>query len=479
MKKIFILFLFVSVFFINSNFVFASPYINEFMYDLDGGDIDWIEIYNTGEDIDVATLKLLVSNSTSNHEISFYSGSSVLHSGEYGIIVPTSQVSAFTSKWGNSFNIFTSSFSLPNTGANIGINNGDKNSPLSSVTYDSSQGGAGDGNSLQLISNSWTASAPTVGVINKQNNSSDQDNTVNQNNNSENTNTNNSNSNENNTDNSTNKKTKNTFKIKAEIRVSTFAYAGVPVNFQAKIIDSDGDQIFHGKYFWNFGDGDFREMNIVNTDNFTHTYFYPGEYPVLFEYYKDDFTNEPELSQKIIIKVVKGGVVISRVGDSQDFFIELSNKNIYDMDISKWILKSDFRSFTFPKNTILEPNKKIIISSKLTGFSVADRDTLKLTTPELEVVSDYNLSINPTIISTKNTRSFSLKNYTKNEDELSINDSKIDLSANAFSSNFLEDKNYLPFVGFFGLILVSGGTVYFIRKRKNNHISNEDFDILE
>jgi hypothetical protein len=479
MQKKISLFLFVSVFFINSNFVFASPSINEFMYDLDGGDIDWIEIYNTGEDVDVSTLKLLVSNSTSNHEISFYSGSSVLHSGEYGIIVPTSQVGAFTSKWGNSFNIFTSSFSLPNASGVIEINNGDKNSPLDSVSYDSNKGGAGDGNSLQLISNSWTAGAPTVGQMNKQNNGSGENNSENLNNNSENTNTNNSTSNENNTDNSTVKKTKNTSKIKAEITTNTFAYVGVPVNFQGKVIGTDGEQLFHGKYFWNFGDGDFREINIVDTDKFTHTYFYPGEYTVLFEYYKDAFTDEPELSQKIIIKVVKGGVVISRVGDKEDFFIELSNKNTYDMDISKWILKSDFKSFTIPKNTILEPNKKIIISSKLTGFSIADKDTLKLTTPQLEVVSDYNFPTTQTVVSSKNIRSFSKKNYEKIEDELSINDTKIDLTANAFSSNFLKDKNYLPFVGFFGLILVSGGTVYFIRKRKNNHISNEDFDILE
>src|SRR3989344_9414323 len=118
-KKTFLV-LVVFAFLFSYRFVLASPIINEFMYDLDGADIDWVEIYNgDSAEVDLTALKLLISNSTSNHGIVFHSGSQVLHQGDYGVIVPASQISAFISKWGNSGNLFTASFSLPNESAVI------------------------------------------------------------------------------------------------------------------------------------------------------------------------------------------------------------------------------------------------------------------------------------------------------------------------------------------------------------------------
>src|SRR3989338_7977531 len=112
-RKIILLFVAV-IFFFGFQGARAEVVINEIMYDLDGADIDWIEIYNNGSDIDITTLKLLISNSSSNHGILKYSGSEILQQGEYGVIVVTSQISSYVSKWGSSGNIFTSSFSLPN-----------------------------------------------------------------------------------------------------------------------------------------------------------------------------------------------------------------------------------------------------------------------------------------------------------------------------------------------------------------------------
>src|SRR6266404_8939389 len=167
MSKKIILFFIGLVLFSHSHLAHANLSVNEIMYDLDGTDIDWVEVYNSGgPDVDLSTIKILISNSTSNHAINNFSGSSVLHSGDYGVIVASSSISNYTSKWGNFGNIFTSSFTLPNDTGQIQINAGDKTQPISSVTYSSSQGASGDGNSLQLLNGSWVGAAPTPSAAN-------------------------------------------------------------------------------------------------------------------------------------------------------------------------------------------------------------------------------------------------------------------------------------------------------------------------
>ncbi len=127
--------------------------ITEIMYDSPGADVDWVEVQNQGNsDVDLESLKLLINNSSSNHAINNLSGSSVLHPGDYGIIVEKSAIANFINtksrasmdsmspqgdfgKSSAESNIFTSSFTLPNTSGKIEINDGDKNSPIDSVTY--------------------------------------------------------------------------------------------------------------------------------------------------------------------------------------------------------------------------------------------------------------------------------------------------------------------------------------------------------
>src|SRR3989338_8576223 len=111
--------------------------------------------------------------------------------------------------------------------------------------------------------------------------------------------------------------------IEAQISANSLAYVGIPMQFQGKAFGLDGEQLFRGRYFWNFGDGDFREIKVTGTDKFTHIYFYPGEYTVLFEYYPNYFADVPDATDKVIIKVVSPEIVISRVGDEKDFFIGL------------------------------------------------------------------------------------------------------------------------------------------------------------
>src|SRR3989344_2194519 len=227
MSKKIILVIFPLIIFFSFHTAQATVVINEIMYDLDGGDIDYVEVVNQGETgIDLSTFKLLISNSTSNHAINSFSGSPVLLSGKYGVIIPTSSISKYVDKWGNSGNIFTSSFSLPNSTAKVEINDGDKTAPISSVTYDSSQGASGDGESLQFLGGSWVSASPTPGVENQPSSSSASDSETSVIPEDEGTTPSSSNITKSQKENPTTKQ-----EIKAKISVKDFSFSGIPLSF--------------------------------------------------------------------------------------------------------------------------------------------------------------------------------------------------------------------------------------------------------
>jgi len=493
LKKI-ILVLFGFVFLFSYNLVFASPIINEFMYDLDGADIDWVEIYNgDSTDVDITTLKLFISNSTSNHGIIKYSGSQILNEGEYGIIVPTSQISAFTSRWGDSGNLFTSSFSLPNESATIEINNGDKNLPLDSVSYTSAAGGSGDENSL---SGSLIPSTPTPGAEN-QTSSGDNGDGNNDDDNSDSGTTSDSSSKKNDVE-----TIQKLLVNKIKIIVKSPAFVGVPVEFT---VNNTVPENSCGKYFWNFGDGNSEETGKMYPipKKFTHIYYYEGEYIVTLECYKSYLSLEPETSDKITLKVVPADILISRVGDEKDFFVEISNNTSFEADISNWILLSNWKKFVFPKNSILKPKNKIIISSKITNFSLGDESTLRLLNSQGEVVFDYLSFIEPVKVLAKNytqpkvavsepvDNTFNIVDVAGNNIEIKkmiasstgLNGLVDNLSAEVIKSDVNVKDNFK--YGIFGLIAFLGiGTsaAYFVRNRNRKptlETNENDFEIID
>lgn len=496
LKKIILIFL-GFVFLFSYHLVNASPIINEFMYDLDGADIDWIEIYNgDSTDIDLTTLKLFISNSTSNHNIVYYSGSQILHQGEYGIIVPTSQISAFISKWGNVSNLFTASFTLPNESATVEINTGETSSPINSVTYDMSLGAKEDGNSLQLISNLWQGALPTLGEKNQI--ISDSSSPSEENNDSSSSYTSNIND-------SSSTITTSSSEIETKIIAPVLVFKGDPVLFNASTIDTDGDALYSGKYFWNFGDGDSKEIKANDKIGFYHTFFYEGEYIIALEYYKNsnaDISLNPDASNKITIKVILADIIISKIGDEKDFFVEIFNNTNYDADLSKWILLGNGKSFILPNNTIIKAKKKLILSPTITNFSILDRDTLKLLNKDGRVIFDYFLSNQ----SVDNLNSNSILEKISNEVEKPLNTVDTDtetkkyiqpeneeisgdnLVAEALKSDLpisVEDteNNFKYWVlGLIVFIGIATSATYFIRNYNRKDISKKeesDFEIID
>ncbi|HBA45492.1 hypothetical protein A2W67_01775 [Candidatus Nomurabacteria bacterium RIFCSPLOWO2_02_40_28] len=474
MAKKVALFFITLVFFSSCQVAFASLTITEIMYDLSGSDStssksrEWIEVYNSGSVLQVDASKWRVydgaGNRTINGEVDF-----TIPAGGY--IIFAGDKDTFLSDHPNfSGTVYdTGITSLNNTGANLKILDQD-GEVIDLVTYASGQGGAGDGNSLQKISSSWQGSTPTPGVANETAMNS--------------SNTESSNSTSDNSFSTTQTKSKvvEEPKIKTKITAKDFVFTGVPVEFQASTTRHSGEALFYGRYFWNFGDGDSREIKINDMINgkFTHTYLYEGDYNVTLEYYLNNYGDVPDAYDGVTIEVVPAEISISRLGDQQDFFVELSNNADYDTDISNWILKSDIKSFTIPRKTIINSKNKLIISSKVTQFSVLDRN-LKLTTPQGNIIFNFL----PDIIPVK--QSISKPSIDKVENKISENQSSSEMPIEnleiAALANDAAGENpmraYILTTVMTVFLGISAGGVYFIRRKKAVSSAGDDFQILD
>src|SRR3989344_4330708 len=175
-------------------------------------------------------------------------------------------------------------------------------------------------------------------------------------------------------------------RITVDIISKISVVAGVPLYFSAKATGLSGEPLTRGKFLWSFGDGG----SLESSDNykFTHTYFYPGEYVVILEYSQSVYASAPDATDRLTIKVLPAGVSITSFGSAPDFPVELSNSATSEIDISGWVLQSVTKLFRLPQNTLMLPSKKLILSGRLTGFTVDDAKTLRLVLPRGDLVFD-------------------------------------------------------------------------------------------
>jgi hypothetical protein len=400
MSKKLILVLVVFVFFFKFNLAQADVIIDEFVSHPNTGENEWVELFNNGgssQDLSGWKLTELTSPNTTPVEVAW----GPILSGN----IPANGVLVFE----------VSGSKLNDGGDSIGLYDNSGN-PVYRVTYGTAStvknysinlAAPSIGKSGALISGVWeTDQDPTKGMVNPIPTSvpigegslvSDNSN----NNTSSSTSTTSATTTIATTE--TKSKVVEEPKIKTQITAKTLAFVGNPVEFKAGATGYSNEVLHFGKYFWNFGDGDSKEVNLADSQPFSRTYFYPGDYIVSLDYYSSNYEDVPDASDQITIKIIPADISISKVGDEKDFFVELTNNTGYSADISNWFLLSDAKSFMIPRDTILASKKTMIISPQITGFSIADKDTLKLMTPEREVAFDYAASVVPVPTGAENT----------------------------------------------------------------------------
>src|SRR3989344_3120797 len=174
MKKTIFIYLGILLFMPHST-VLANLEINEIMYDLKTGSDDgrkWVEVFNNSDqEVNLSSFRFFEGDV--NHKLTSVQGGETIPPKGYALII--SNPAKFNNDWPNFFVtvssgippsavIFDSTFSFSNTGETLAIKNNEQ--IIDQYTYSASQGGAGDGDSLQKINNVWLAGLPTPGVEN-------------------------------------------------------------------------------------------------------------------------------------------------------------------------------------------------------------------------------------------------------------------------------------------------------------------------
>jgi hypothetical protein len=473
----------IIVFFSCFHLTYAAFEITEIMYDLDGTDTDreWVEVQNTGAASDDLSKWYLFSANT-KHALSPQGESSVPSMG-YAVIAQN--VVKFKTDWPNfSGLLFDSSWTgFNNDGATVALKDPDLN-VMSSVTFDSSMGASGDGNSLQKVNGAFQASTPTPG----QGNVGDQQVTP--------VSTSVASGGATSATSSTVSSTTTKTVAKKEVEVPKFTTeiisknivtVSVPFSISSSTLGLSKEVIDHGRFVWNFGDGMSKEES--EPSKFFYVYDYPGEYLLILSYYPNYYTTDPLATDRLVVKVLPADLYISAVGSADDPFVEIENKSTYEMSVSGWTLKGFSHSFYIPEGTIILPGKKLKLSPKVTGFNFGDLSSVSLSNPNGQVVSNYPaikiesrlLNKVKTSNSTNRVKNETVTNSTKNEEVVNLDN----LGANAVSSNQNTSSNFLALMG---LVLIVGlgflATWLFHKKNTSpddldKEIRAEDVTIIE
>ena len=462
---------------------YAAVIFNEVMYYPSDGDTDWVEIYNDGsDDVLVKTSgaadawRISTTDSASPAKYNLANPDFTIASGEYVILAvdKATFLSKHLSYTGNVVDITAGGFS--NAGGRLQLYDNTGIS-ISSVPYGPANGAENDGNSLQLISNAWVAGTPTPGRANSSFPPADngEEEPVPPAGGSG------GGSSPTPTSSSPTPAPKKVEEPKIKVKITTdpVAFIATPFNITGQAYGLRGEELYYGKYFWNFGDGDSKDTG--ERKPFAHTYFYAGEYPVTLEYYINPYSAVADATTKIIIKTIPLTVSISKVGDEKDFFIELSNNTDYEIDMSKWTITSSNKIFTLPKNTIIGAKKKIILPPSVTRFDFSDKESLKLAMASGQFVYAFNstetapivAATSPKITKSKSAQATlaSAENETTLPEEINFSG---DLQAKPPAA-----PSYIWPSSLAVLLLTSGAGVYFIRKRKVSMRAGEDFEILD
>ena len=434
---------------------------------------EWIELKNTGsESVSLVGWKLYKNNGTL-----LFSLSGTIPAGEYFLVCRTTpSVSNPLSGICNEQGVFGGS-GLNNTSDLVQLKNASEAEvDLADGTTGWPAGSAETKETMQRNGLSWITAASTPGAENQ----------ISQDNNNEEVQEENPETSSSGSSKKTEtKKPQIPLVNKTKITAQMPAFAGLPVEFKVSNTVSNKSC---GKYSLNFGDGSFLETEKTSRipEEFDHIYYYPGEYIVTLECYKSYLSSEPDTSDKIIIKVLSSEVVISKVGDARDFFIEISNNSFSEANISGWFLSSLRNKFVFPKNSILKAKNKIIVSSKTTNFSILDRDTLKLINSEGETISDYLSFIKPVKTLAKNSTVVSTAvKMPLGGETAKWEDGQIpaeNLSAIAVKSDVNTGNNLMYGAGLLAFLGISAGSAYFIRNRNRKIIlqtTGSDFEIMD
>jgi hypothetical protein len=120
-----------------------------------------------------------------------------------------------------------------------------------------------------------------------------------------------------------------------------------------------------------------------------YTYAYTGRYIAQVEVLNESTT----ANGRMVVKVISPDVVITNVGtDKYGSYVDITNNNMYELNLSQWRITFDGASFPFPKNTVVAASSTVRFGGQAMGFAripITSSTTVKILFPHLEEVTRY------------------------------------------------------------------------------------------
>jgi hypothetical protein len=363
---------------------YAQIVISEIMYDLEGTDTghEWIEVENTGSDpVDISTWKLFEAN-VSHKLVSETEG--VIPAGNFAVIADVPEKFRADNP-GFSGLMFDSTFSLGNEGETLVLK--DQNgADIDTVSYFSTLGGQGDGNSLQKSNSVWIAARPTPGakpteIASQQADESSEEITEEQE--------------ETGVIKNIDKSSTHSSQAVANISMDMpelvvtsgrprVGFVGAPLYFEAKVKTLKhipaGNNVGNS---WTLGDGTQESGQFIS-----HIYEFPGDYIVIL----NSAVGGASAVSKTKVKILEPHISL---GNVENGAVELVNSDSHELNIGGWSFESGDERRYVPQDTIIAPRTSIYVSVSKLGFRKLGT-AIKLANPSGRVVAERTM---PRIIS--------------------------------------------------------------------------------
>ncbi len=358
----------------------AAVVISEVMYDPPGADDghEWIEVYNDGAPADLTKWKVFEGGS--NHGIASYAGSATLGTGAYAVVAdnPAKFLADYP---GFSGQVFDTAFSagLSNAGEAVSLKDGSL-AIVDTVQYDPSRGAAGDGATLQKVGGSWAAAPATPGT--PPGGASEETNADTAGGSASST----PDTGDPITDTAPQDAASTTppvflFPTDPQITVTAGSdrtvVVGADAAFSAHVADLSGNALPDARVIWNFGDGETREGTSV-----LYAFPFPGTYAAIVEAsggYNEAIT-------RFTVIALPADVAISDVDASA---IEIENRSVRELDIGRWQLSADGKTFLFPPHTIIFPHEAVRIADDVSGIIPSSPQAVTLEYPNGTLAAAY------------------------------------------------------------------------------------------
>lgn len=163
---------------------------------------------------------------------------------------------------------------------------------------------------------------------------------------------------------------------------------GSVIQATVEVTESGKKDLVKGKFHWYMGDG--KDYVYFKNQKLEHTYYYPGDYTVVLEYYSSEFKTEPDTLFKK--KITVGDDDLSISGMTDDGGVRIENNSSQEIDLGDWTIVQGNNLFRFPKYTTIKKLANISISRHVIGFMINQWEPIFLYNPSKRKASERILS---------------------------------------------------------------------------------------